>query len=335
MSNVPSLQHDFAHAHKAALSLLSDEIVAVRKGVEIAAADIPGPGGQAARLMVDRPGKMVRPLLVGLVHRALGGSGGRSCSDAAALVEVIHLSTLLHDDVIDQAAMRRGAPSAAFAHGNAAAVLGGDALVVRAITEANKIGPSPVERTLFAIQRLITGELVQLKDRGDTTVTAARAREVATLKTGALMRLCAELGALTAGRSLEEAVKLGQVFEGLGVAFQVVDDLLDLTGDEATVGKAVGKDVTQGTISFPVALALDGAPLHRRALKAAFAEKASEERLGRVVRHALVRSNALPRSFEVVEQELAPVTQVVAELPPSIARDTLASVCAAMGLRGS
>ena len=331
----PALHQDFAHAHQAALMLLSDELVAVRRGVEIAATDIPGPGGAAARLMVERPGKMVRPLLVGLVHRALGGSGGRACADAASLVEVIHLSTLLHDDVIDEAMTRRGAPSAAFAVGNAAAVLGGDALVIRAIAAANQQGPGPLERTLFALHRLVRGELVQLKDRGDTTITAARAREVATLKTGALMRLCAELGALTAGRPLEEAVKLGAVFEGLGVAFQVVDDLLDLTGDEATVGKAVGKDVTQGTISFPVALALDSAPLHRKALARAFSQKASEARLGRLVRHAMLRSNALPRALEVVEQELTPVTHTVAALPPSLARDTLQSVCAAMGLRGS
>ena len=110
---------------------------------------------------------------------------------------------------------------------------------------------------------------------------------------------------------------------------------MDLTGDEATVGKAVGKDVTQGTISFPVALALDSAPLHRRALAKAFAQRTAEARLGRLVRHALVRSNAVPRALEVVEHELAPVTHLVAGLPPSVARDTLASVCAAMGLRGS
>ncbi len=326
---------NFSAAHQAALSFLSDEIVAVRRGVEIAAADIPGPGGAAARLMVERPGKMVRPLLVGLVHRALGGAGGRACADAAALVEVIHLSTLLHDDVIDEATMRRGAPSAAFAVGNAAAVLGGDALVVRAIAAAHQQGTGPLDRTLYALHRLITGELVQLKDRGDTTITAARAREVATLKTGALMRLCAELGALTAGKSMEEAVKLGEVFEGLGVAFQVVDDLLDLTGDEATVGKAVGKDVTQGTISFPVAMALDSTPLHRKALAAAFCQKAGEARLGKLVQHALLRSNAVARSLEVVEKELAPVTHTIASLPESVARDTLLSVCAAMGLRGS
>jgi len=326
---------NFTAAHRAALSLLSDEIVAVRRGVEIAAADIPGPGGAAARLMVERPGKMVRPLLVGLVHRSLGGAGGKACSDAAALVEVIHLSTLLHDDVIDEAAMRRGAPSAAFAVGNAAAVLGGDALVVRAIAAAHRLGSAPLERTLFALHRLVTGELVQLKDRGDTSITAARAREVATLKTGALMRLCAELGALTAGKTLEEAVKLGEVFEGLGVAFQVVDDLLDLTGDEATVGKAVGKDVTQGTISFPVALALDSAPLHRKALGRAFCDKAGEARIGRVVQHALARTDAVARSLQVVETELGPVTHAIAALAPSVARDTLQSVCAAMGLRGS
>ena len=96
--------------------------------------------------------------------------------------------------------------------------------MVRAIAAAHQQGSAALERTLFALHRLVTGELVQLKDRCDMTITAARAREVATLKTGALMRLCAELGALTAGYPLDEAVRLGAVFEGLGVAFQVVDD---------------------------------------------------------------------------------------------------------------
>jgi octaprenyl-diphosphate synthase len=335
MSIEPGLRHDFADAHRAAQALLADELSAVRRGVELAAADIPGPGGAAARLMVERPGKMVRPLLVGLIHRALGGRGGRACSDAAALVELIHLSTLLHDDVIDQAATRRGAPSAAFAVGNAAAVLGGDALVVRAIATASRLGSLPLERTLFALHRLVLGELVQLGDRGDTAVTAERAREIAGLKTGALMQLCAELGALTAGREGREALDLGEVFRGLGVAFQVVDDLLDLAGDEANVGKAIGKDVTQGTISYPVALALDSSPLHRRALRRAFEQRASDSRLGAVVGHALSRTGALPRAFAVVEQELQPVTFVIAALPSSSARDTLASICATMGFRGS
>jgi geranylgeranyl pyrophosphate synthase len=335
MTVEPVSSQSFAEAHAAAISLLSDELAAVRSGVEKAASDLPGPGGAAARLMVDRPGKMVRPLLVGLVHRALGGAGGRACSDAAALVEVIHLSTLLHDDVIDDAAMRRGAPSAAFAVGNAAAVLGGDALVVRAITAAHALGGAPLERTLFALHRLVIGELVQLAGRGDVTITSARAREIASLKTGSLMRLCAELGALTAGLPLARAVEVGAAFEGLGVAFQVVDDLLDLVGDPLTVGKAVGKDVAQGTISYPLALALERSPLHRRAVAKAFCLKAQESRLGAVVHHALARSGSVADALNAVEQELKPVNTLIAALAPSRARDTLSQVCGAMGRRAS
>jgi octaprenyl-diphosphate synthase len=335
MNVEPVSPQSFAEAHAAALSLLSDEIAAVRQGVENAASDLPGPGGAAARLMVDRPGKMVRPLLVGLVHRALGGRGGQVCSDAAALVEVIHLSTLLHDDVVDEAAMRRGAPSAAFAVGNAAAVLGGDALVVRAITKAHTLGPSALERTLFALHRLVIGELVQLQGRGDVGMTGSRAREIASLKTGSLMRLCAELGALTAGSSLERAVEVGAAFERLGIAFQVVDDLLDLIGDPVTVGKAVGKDVAQGTISFPLALALERAPMHRKAIAKAFGLRAGESRLGALVHHALKRTGALPDALAAVETELSAVSAFIASLHPSVARDTLAQVCGAMGRRGS
>lgn len=324
---------DFASAHRAAAQLLSLELGQVRQGVQDAAAGLPGPGGAAVRLMVDRPGKLVRPLLVGLVHRALGGPGQDACSRAAALVEVIHLSTLLHDDVIDEAELRRGAPSAAAAVGNAAAVLGGDALVVRAISMAHALGPHALERTLHALHQLLRGELMQLAARGDADRPAAWAREVAGLKTGALMTLCVELGVLTAGRSVDEAVRLGRAFDGLGPAFQIVDDLLDLTGDAEEVGKAVGKDVAQGTISFPLAVALERSALSRAALRRAFARKAGEARLGALVRRALAQTGAVAQALEVVRAELAGVAAAVQALPPSPERDALAAVCAGMAAR--
>jgi geranylgeranyl pyrophosphate synthase len=269
------------------------------------------------------------------VHRALGGPGGAACSEAAALVEVIHLSTLLHDDVIDEATMRRGAPSAAFAVGNAAAVLGGDALVVRAIAKAHALGGPMLERTLFALHRLVIGELLQLQRRGDVNMTGDGAREIASLKTGSLMRLCSELGALTAGLPLEAAVEIGAAFERLGIAFQVVDDLLDLIGDPVTVGKAVGKDVTQGTISHPLALALERSPMHRRAVARALANKAGEARMGAIVHRALTRTHAVTDALATVEVELEAVSRFISSLGPSVARDTLAQVCGAMGRRGS
>ncbi|MBI5494696.1 MAG: polyprenyl synthetase family protein [Deltaproteobacteria bacterium] len=324
---------DFAHAHAAALRLLSDEVGQVRQGVEDAAAGLPGPGGAAARLMTDRPGKLVRPLLVGLVHRALGGAGGRACADAAALVEIIHLSTLLHDDVVDEAPTRRGAPSAAAAMGNAAAVLGGDALVVRAMAQAHALGRDVVERTVHALQQLVTGELLQLRQRGDVDLEPAGALRVAALKTGALMRLCAEVGALTAGRELSHAVTLGEAFVHLGIAFQVADDVLDLAGSASVVGKAVGKDIAQGTVSFPLALALHAAPLHREALRLALRTGLDERGLGRVVSHAVARTHAVPRALQTAAAELDPVQEALAGLPASAARQVLAAVCAGLGRR--
>ncbi|MEW5850705.1 MAG: polyprenyl synthetase family protein [Myxococcota bacterium] len=318
---------EFARAHQAALLLLSEEMAGVRRGIEDVAQQLPGPGGAAARLMTDRPGKMVRPLLTGLVHRALGGSGGEECTQAAALVEIIHLSTLLHDDVVDEAPLRRGAPSAAAAIGNAAAVLGGDALVVHAMTVAHRLGPQAVERALHALQQLVLGELIQLRNRGNVEVAAAEALHVCALKTGALMRLCAELGAITAGGPAAQVRELGEAFERLGVAFQITDDMLDLSGDARSLGKSVGADVKQGTISHPLALALERSPLHRSALRCAFRQGASEERLGRIVAHVVARTGALAEAQLGATRETTATTRVIEGLPPSRARTVLLAVC--------
>jgi heptaprenyl diphosphate synthase len=324
---LPTAKVDFARAHRAARRMLSAELQRAQSRILSSVAELPGPGGVAARHLSEQPGKLIRPMLVGLVHRALGGKGGPVVARAAAVVETIHLSTLLHDDVVDAASLRRGLPSANAVAGNTAAVLGGDAMVVQGLTEAQALGPHALQRALAALHSLVQGELLQLGHRRNVHITPQEVLVVASLKTGALMRLCAQLGALTAGAPAEVADAWGHAFERLGVGFQVADDVLDLAGDPALLGKAVGADVQQGTLSYPVALALTDSPLHARALAAAFVRQLPGEALGRVVNHALARTRALPRALAVAQRELQPALDVVAATPAGRARTVLMAVC--------
>ncbi len=333
-----ALQHapapdGFSRAYLLARRLLHTELARVTQRVGDAAARLPGPGGVAARLMSNTPGKMIRPLLVGLVHRAHGGAGGPLCARAAAVVETIHLSTLLHDDVVDAAPQRRGHPSANAVMGNPAAVLGGDALVVAALSEAEALGTLPVRRALLALKQLVEGELIQLGKRRDASITPQQALAVANLKTGALMRLCAELGVLTAGGTEDVAVAWGDAFARVGVAFQVLDDLLDLAGDPGSLGKAVGADIAQGTVSYPVALAMERSPMHGRALAASFVRHEGPEVLGRLVHHALARTGALPDAVAHAERELEAAIALVALTRVSRARTVLLAVLHGMSRR--
>lgn len=319
---------EFARAHQVAWRMMRPELTQVQQQVSGAAAGLPGPGGVAARHLSARPGKMLRPMLVGLVHRAVGGNGSAHVALAAAVVETIHLSTLLHDDVVDNAVTRRGQPSANAVAGNTAAVLGGDAMVVRAMQSAHALGPQALDWALAAMAALVEGELIQLAARRRVDTTPAAALQVAALKTGALMRLCAQLGVLTAGGNMALAQCWGDAFCQLGVAFQVADDVLDLSGDPAVLGKAVGADLLAGTLSYPTALALADCPWHARALAAAFVRGGDAATVGRVVAHALQRSGALARALVHAQRALAPALELVWAAPPSRARTVLAAVCA-------
>jgi octaprenyl-diphosphate synthase len=196
-------------------------------------------------------GKRLRPALLLLAAKACGGVGTAHHTLAAA-VEMIHTATLVHDDVLDEADLRRHAPTVNAEWGAKVAVLLGDTLFTHAFHLASTIDGRACRIIGEATNRVCGGELRQVCERGNLHLTAADYFAIIDGKTAALTECCGRLGALYAGASADVAERLAGYGRNLGLAFQVADDLLDLTGDEATAGKTLGTDLDQRKLTLPL-----------------------------------------------------------------------------------
>ena len=202
--------------------------------------------------LVEAGGKRLRPLLVMLAAKALGYSGKQHL-DLAAIIEFIHTATLLHDDVVDMSNLRRGRPTANAQWGNAPSVLVGDFLYSRAFQMMVSIGSMDVMAILSDTTNIIAeGEVQQLVNAKDPQVSEANYFQVIDKKTAVLFAAACEVGAVIAGASPAQRQALRQYGSHVGIAFQLVDDALDYTGDAATLGKNVGDDLAEGKPTLPL-----------------------------------------------------------------------------------
>ncbi len=219
---------------------------------------------QLAAHIVAAGGKRLRPLLTLASARLCGYEGERHIA-LAACVEFIHTATLLHDDVVDESALRRGQASANALFGNKASVLVGDFLFARAFQLMIEDKSLEVLRILAAASAtLAEGEVLQLITQNDLSSTEAQYLEVIEGKTASLFAAATRIGAVVADRPLAEAEALDAYGHNLGIAFQLVDDALDYSAEQARLGKTVGDDFREGKITLPVLLAFhDGGPAEK------------------------------------------------------------------------
>jgi octaprenyl-diphosphate synthase len=209
-------------------------------------------------------GKRLRPTLL-LLSSKLAGDGGQGAIRMAAVVEMIHTATLVHDDVIDVAQIRRGRPSPNVLWGNHTSVLAGDWLYMQAFQVALEERDFRILALLIGLtQTMVEGELLQLQRIGFMTVTEADYLELVDRKTASLFSACARLGAIMAGASEETEGRLGEYAWNLGMAFQLVDDVLDFTAREDVLGKPVGSDLREGKVTLPVLYSLEKAEAGER-----------------------------------------------------------------------
>jgi geranylgeranyl pyrophosphate synthase len=198
-------------------------------------------------------GKRLRPLLVFLC--AGSAEPDKAMVAAAAAVELLHMATLVHDDVLDRAPLRRGYPTVFATAGRDAAVATGDLLFSRAFAELAATGSAPAVQALSrASTELARGELMQRDDAWSESVTADRYRERCTLKTGSLFAASCCLGAALGGRAVD-ADALAAFGDRIGVAFQILDDVLDVSGPVEDTGKHRGTDLLDGTVTLPLIVA--------------------------------------------------------------------------------
>ena len=211
---------------------------------------------QVADYIIGGGGKRLRPLIVVLAARACGYNGS-SHIDAAAFIEFIHTATLLHDDVVDGSAKRRGRATANALYGNQATVLVGDFVYSRAFQMMAEIGSQRVIEIMSEATNVIAeGEVLQLMNAHDPETTQARYLEVIYRKTAKLFEAGAEVAAVLAGASPSLQQALAAYGKHLGAAYQLVDDVLDYRSDPALLGKNLGDDLAEGKPTLPLIHAL-------------------------------------------------------------------------------
>jgi octaprenyl-diphosphate synthase len=209
---------------------------------------------ELARYLIDSGGKRMRPMLT-IAAARLCGYEGEGHVKLAASVEFMHTATLLHDDVVDESDLRRGKKSARLLWGNEASVLVGDFLLGQAFKMMVEVGSMGALAVLSNAAVVIAeGEVLQLSLSNNTETTENEYLAVIDAKTAALFAAATEVGGIIAKRSSEERAALRAYGQNLGLAFQLIDDALDYSGEQAKLGKSVGDDFREGKITLPVVL---------------------------------------------------------------------------------
>lgn len=241
------------------LALVQDDLVKVeelfdeqcRSDVKLVA--------EIGRYIREGGGKRIRPALLLLTCRACGYRGERAIL-LAAVVEFIHTATLLHDDIIDEADLRRGRRSVNSRWGNDMTVLLGDFLYTKSMAMALSQDNLPILRLLSDVTlRMIEGEILEIERNGDLQTTEPDHIDIINRKTADLFSACTRIGAMLGGAERKKETALARYGSNLGVCFQMVDDLLDFTADEKALGKPVLSDLREGKLTLPAIFALRSA----------------------------------------------------------------------------
>lgn len=284
---------------------------------------------EAARHLMEAGGKRFRPLLVALGAQ-FGDPGARQVVPAAVVMELTHLATLYHDDVMDEAAVRRGAPSANSRWTNSLAILVGDYLFARAADIAADLGPEAVRLQARTFSRLVHGQIAETVGPRDNEDPVAHYLSVIAEKTGSLIATSARFGGMFGGATAEHTDALAGYGEIIGMAFQLSDDLLDIASESVQSGKTPGTDLREGVPTLPVLYALagddsDAASLRLREILAAGPvtdDARHAEALG-----LLRESPALKRARETVRSYAEEARERLAPLPAGAPRRALESLC--------
>jgi geranylgeranyl pyrophosphate synthase len=240
-----------------------------------------GHGAELARFAdgtLSAGGKRLRPMLV---YICAGDEAGDAVVAAGASVELLHMATLVHDDVLDRADLRRGRPTVFAAGGRGAATTTGDLLFSRAFAVLVRAGDADAVRTLSdASSALARGELVQRADAWSSSVTRERYLERCELKTARLFQAACRLGASLGGLGADAVDTLAEFGRRIGVAFQIFDDVLDVSGPVEQTGKARGTDLLDGTVTLPLIVARErDSDLAAMDLRSSVTDAASAERV--------------------------------------------------------
>ncbi|MBL8383707.1 MAG: polyprenyl synthetase family protein [Burkholderiales bacterium] len=277
---------------------------------------------QVAHYIIGSGGKRLRPVLLLLVAAALGRVKPQAHT-LAAVVELIHTATLLHDDVVDESGLRRGRKTANAVFGNAASVLVGDFLYSRAFQMMVSVGDMEIMRVLAdATNTIAEGEVLQLMNIGDDRVTEESYLRVIRYKTAKLFEAAGRIGAMVAGADTQTGDAMAEYGMRLGTAFQLVDDVLDYSGDVALTGKNLGDDLAEGKPTLPLLRVLaTGSPAQQAVVRAALTDPGNAD--FKAVIAALRNTDALDYTARAARAEAERAASLLSVLPAGQATQTL------------
>ena len=281
---------------------------------------------QVAEYIIGAGGKRLRPALLILAARALGCQGP-AVHEQAAMIECIHTATLLHDDVVDESDKRRGRDTANAMFGNAASVLVGDFLYTRAFQMMVHTHSLRVLEIMAEATNIIAeGEVMQLLNIGNTDLTETEYLQVIQYKTAKLFEAAGRVGALLAGATPEQEAALAGYGMHLGTAFQIIDDVLDYSGDAATIGKSLGDDLAEGKPTLPLIYVMQHGNAEQAACVRHAIENGGRDDFSSVLA-AIRATGALDHAKKCAEAEAALAAHSIECLPASTYKDSLLELC--------
>lgn len=275
-----------------------------------------------AEYALSNQGKHLRPVLVALSGRSVGPLNDAVVT-VATIIEMVHLATLVHDDVVDSAELRRQRPTLAANWGNEISVLVGDCLFAQAVKLAASFPTPDVCRAVAsATNQVCSGEILQTQQRRNFRMERSQYLRILQMKTAELFALACEMGASLAGGTRGQAAALRQYGVAFGTAYQIYDDCADVFGDEATFGKSLGTDLASGKLTLPVLHVFEnGSEADRNQLRL-WMDRWEPQYLPRVVT-MLDRYNTQAECCLVIEEHLVQARSALADLPASESKQSL------------
>lgn len=302
---------------------LINELVSSDLGVP--SQQVPAIAKEIGKHVIKSGGKRLRPVLSLLAAKACGYENEESRIKLAAVIELIHIATLLHDDVVDDSTQRRGRPSANTIWNNSASILVGDYFISRAFDLVASMDNINIVKVLASTTNaMATGEVQQLMQRHNPNITEEDYRHVIYSKTASLFRAATMLGAMSSNASEAEKIALASFGEHLGNAFQMVDDLLDYSDDSKTIGKNIGDDLAEGKTTLPLIYALNSNNIskeEKETIKKAVIHGKVED--FEIVQSAIIKSKAIEYTINAAHKEADLAVEALLDIKDSIYKERL------------
>ncbi|MEM3851866.1 MAG: polyprenyl synthetase family protein [Methanomassiliicoccales archaeon] len=286
---------------------------------------------EIAMHVVEAGGKRIRPAICVLAFRAVGGKEGKllDAVDAAVAVELIHSATLIHDDITDEGETRRGRVTAYRKYGVHNAIVTGDFLFVQGFKYGRFLDLESIRIAAEAYERLAEGEMLQEAWKKKIDIPEDEYIKIISGKTASVFSASAQLGAFHGGGTPEQIEGLGEYGTSVGIAFQIVDDVLDIISDERVLGKSTGNDLKEGNMTLPLIYAMNDGVDKELLAKLVTSDVKTPQMINEAL-HIIRKSNAIQRSMTIAEGFVGRAKEALSCLPPSAYKQRLKNVADAI-----